>query len=64
MPSPSTAPNMASAGPSQDVDIISMRARGRVTVLAGSGAMGGRVRNCGGVVGSAVDAGTTWNCRT
>ncbi len=35
MPSPSTAPNMASAGPSQDVDIISMRAKGRVTVLAG-----------------------------
>jgi hypothetical protein len=37
---------------------------GGVTVSAGSGAMAGSCRNCGGVVGSGASAGTTRNSMT
>ena len=58
----STVPSSASTGPStgspsasKPMPIFSMSASGRVTVAAGSGAMAGSCRNCGGVVGSGAD---------
>jgi len=63
--SPCTVPNRVSAGASsKDSDISSSNASGRLTVAAGSAAIAGITRNCGGVVGSGASGGVTWNCMT